>query len=300
MAKYLRYLSAWFARGNTFRDYVDAPDMYAAAVRDSDVPYLCWMFESYATPLLSRGVAKVNICFNSASTNPPPEVVPGMPEDKDGEGIAFVFEFFDIAHYRALSVAERRRYYLDRIHGALCRCAEHFGWDHGPLDDARARILREDFRFTFFWKKPLASPDRRAKVQAYFEVTDQTRIDLIFFDRNMVEQRRVRLCRLGVGSATGEMELHRIEWLDSRTVRITQKNGRDYWLCTTDGEPEFHYPRGESGDRHGEYDLGQIYLAGQWVPEDRERGLKLIESAAAKGYTHAVRFLERLADSQAS
>jgi hypothetical protein len=89
------------------------------------------------------------------------------------------------------------------------------------------------------------------------------------------------------------MELHRIQWLDDRTVRITQRNGRDYWLCTTDGVPVLHYPRGESGDPHGEYDLGRIYLAGKLAPRNRERGLKLIQSAAAKGYAHAVRFLER-------
>jgi hypothetical protein len=299
VAKFLRHLAVWFVRGNNWRDYIDDPEMYAA-VRDTDVPYLCWMVEHYATPLLSRGVGKVNICFNSTSSNPPPEVTPGKPEDKAGEGIAYVFEFFDAAHYRAQSVAERRRYYLDHIHAALCRCANQFGWDQRPLDEARDRILREDFRFSFGWKKPLASPDRRLKVQAWFEVSDRTRISLIFFDRDLAEQRRVLLCTLGVGSGSGEMELHRIEWLDTRTVCITQKNGRDYWLCPVDGEPEFRYPRGESGDRHGEYDLGQIYLAGQWVPEDRERGLKLIESAAAKGYTHAVRFLECLADSQAS
>src|SRR5262245_494683 len=177
MAKYLRYLSDWFVRGNSVCDYVDDPQT-VAAVRDTDVPYLCWMVEFYATPLLSRGVGKVNICFNSTSPNPPPVVTPGAPEDKDGEGIAYVFEFFDVAHYRALPVAERRHYYLDRIHAALCRCAAQFGWDQGPLDEARRRILRDDFRFTFFWKMPLASPDRRLKVQAWFQVTDQTRIYL--------------------------------------------------------------------------------------------------------------------------
>jgi hypothetical protein len=292
MAKYLRYLSTWSTCINDVHLVRNDPEI-DAALRDTDVPYLCWMYEFYAMPLLTHGIAKVNIWFNASPSNPEPGVLPSCPEDKSGEGIVDVFEFFDIAHYRGLTVAERRGYYLERIHAALLRCARRFGWETTQLEEARARILRDDFRFSFFWKKPLSSPDRRTRVQAFFEVTELTRIYLVFFDRKMQERRRVLLCSLDYYSGAGEMELHRIEWLDARTVRITQKNGRDYWLCTTDGVPVFHYPRGESGDAHGEYDLGRIYLAGKLAPMDRERGMKLIESAAAKGYAHAVRFLER-------
>ncbi|MCI0376500.1 MAG: SEL1-like repeat protein [Gemmataceae bacterium] len=291
MAKYLRYLAIDFIRGNDVNDTRGDVELYAA-VRDTDVPYLGWMYESYATPLLTNGIAKVNVFFTAASLNPEPVVFPSCPEDKPGEGIADVFEFFDAAHYRGLTVAERRLYYLDRIHAALVRCAGRFGWETRQLEEARARIVRNDFRFTFWWKKPLSSPDRRSRVQAFFDVTDCTRVYLVFFDRKMQERRRVLLCTLGVISGIGEHLLHRIQWLDARTVRVTQKNGRDYWLCTTDGEPEFHYPRGESGDPHGEYDLGRIYLTGALTPPDRERGLKLIACAAAKGYAHAIRFLK--------
>jgi TPR repeat protein len=75
---------------------------------------------------------------------------------------------------------------------------------------------------------------------------------------------------------------------------MTMKNGRDYWLCSTDGTVEFHYPRAETGDPHGEYDLGRMYYDGAGVLQDQQRGLALIRSAAAKGYKQAVRFLERI------
>lgn len=296
MAKYLRHIACCFVQGNNIHGIVDDPDLWAA-VRDSDVPYLSWMYEFYATPLASNGIGKVNILFTSAFPNPAPEVLPGKPEDKEGEGIAYVFESFDGPHYRALSLSERRRYFLDRIHSALLRCARQFGWETKQLDAARARILQDDFRFHFFWKKPVASPDRRTKVQAFLDVTDQTRVYLIFFDRRMQEQKRVLLYTLELGPGIPDYVLHHIEWLDERTVKITQKNGRDYWTCTIDGDPTFHYPRAESGDPHGEYDLGRIYLSGRLIPLDRERGLKLIESAAAKGYAHAIRFLERQGES---
>lgn len=294
MAKYLRYLAEHFTHGNSIHDDLrDDPTMWAA-VRESGVPYLCWMYEFYALPLRSGGVGKVNLYLTPARPNPPPVVLPGCPEDRDGEGIASVFESFDFASYRSLGRPERAPYHLDRIHTALIRCGREFHWDTGPLDRARDLILQNEFRFCFFWKKPLSSPDRRTKVQAVIDVTDQARIYLAFFDGRMNPQRRVLLCTSGIGSGVGEMELHRIAWLDNQTVQVTQRNGHDFWTCTTDGDPVFHYPRADHGDPHGEYDLGQIYLEGRFVRQDRQRGLKLIESAARSGYKHAIRSLERL------
>lgn len=57
---------------------------------------------------------------------------------------------------------------------------------------------------------------------------------------------------------------------------------------------EFHYPRAERGDPHGEYNLGREYFDGGLQHFGRARGLALIRSAAAKGYEHAVVFLNRL------
>lgn len=68
----------------------------------------------------------------------------------------------------------------------------------------------------------------------------------------------------------------------------------DYWICTADGEVEFHYPRAERGDPHGEYDLGRMYYDGALTHLGRDRGLALMRSAAAKGYKHAAVFLDRL------
>jgi TPR repeat protein len=86
----------------------------------------------------------------------------------------------------------------------------------------------------------------------------------------------------------------KISWVDAKTVRVQTDNGRDYWLCSSDGTVEFHYPRAQTGDPHGEYDLGRMYYDGTGVLRDQERGLALIRSAAAKGHRHAVRFLEHI------
>jgi hypothetical protein len=241
------------------------------------------MFEHYATPIKTTGIGKVNVCFTSSSPNPPPE---------DVLGIAYVFEHFDVARYQSLTSRERSLYHLDRLNTALTRCARHYGWDPQSIDAAYARIKAADFYFAFAWKKPLASPDRRLKVQMVAEVTDATRLYLVFTDRESRELRRVLLCRLGFGPL-GPV-FGRLGWQDRATVRVQLANDRDYWLCAVDGSPEFHYPPAEAGNPQGIFALGRIYYEGTYVLQDQPRGLALIEEAAAKGDKHAQNYLRHI------
>jgi TPR repeat protein len=179
------------------------------------------------------------------------------------------------------------------------RCADHYGWERTTLRQAHERIVQERFQFQFFWKKPLSSPDRRMKAQVFVDVQRHAHAYLVLFDRHLNEIRRMLFSIVLPGSGTLNAVLGRIAWDDNETVRIGHRNARDYWLLSTAGSVAFHYPRAESGDAHGEFDLGLMYFEGRQVLQDRERGLNLIESAASKGYKHAVRFLERLAHSAA-
>ena len=49
----------------------------------------------------------------------------------------------------------------------------------------------------------------------------------------------------------------------------------------------------DQGERMAEYNLGVMYLDGCGVQKDPERGLKLIQSSADKGYDYARTFLEK-------
>jgi len=49
----------------------------------------------------------------------------------------------------------------------------------------------------------------------------------------------------------------------------------------------------DQGERMAEYNLGVMYLEGCGVQKDTDRGLKLIQSSADKGYEYAKNFLER-------
>jgi TPR repeat protein len=161
-------------------------------------------------------------------------------------------------------------------------------------------MLAEGLRFAFLWRKPLSSPDRRTKVQGFVEAGPRTRIGLVFTDRQGTQLQRSLLSEMSTGSFDLKYIFGDITWLDDRTVKVTQDNGRDYWLCTSDGGVEFHYPRAESGAADGEFALGRMYFEGTVVLQDRERGLSLIRSAAAKGDKHALALLRRVEEASSA
>ena len=295
MPKYLRYLDLRTSlMGSASIGLADA-EIEAVLRSIPSAGRLTWMLEHYALPLETLGISKVLIYLVQGLCTPPPIVVPLTPEHReDVEGMAEILQPIDVPAFAAMSPHDKQTYLLDLIHAALVRCAEHFRWNRQPLDAARERILQDDFRFEFDWKKPLASPDRKHKVQARLVVTDQLRIWLIFYDRGLNEIDRKLLCTGGVGKGAAKFALHRIAWRDAETVCVTQENNRDFWLCTISGQPEFHYPRAERGDPHGLYDLGQFYLEGRFVAHDPVRGRELIEAAASKGFVPARRWLSRV------
>lgn len=273
MAKFLRHLA------------VD-PEPAVRAVLGGDTAHLCWMFEHYLAPYPSGGVSKVHVWLTA-------DPAPGEPTEC--LGIAEVREPFDAAGYAALPAGDRPRYYLDRLLAALARCAAKFGWDPAGLAAARDHMLADGLRFAFLVGRPVGSPDRRAKAQGWVEAGPRTRLWVVFTDRAEAETGRALLSEMPTGSFDVRYVFGRVEWADDRTVRVTQDNGRDYWLCSADGRAEFHYPRAERGDPAGEFALGRMYYEGTLVLQDRERGLGLVRSAAAKGDKHARAFLARVA-----
>lgn len=279
MPKYLRFIQT---------DVTDSDGTpivpYPLSRCGPSVQHLTWMYEHFGTPVVSNGASKLVVNFTREDLGRAPlEVL----------GIATVFEPFDVGALATRPAREQQEVFLARLHGAAMRAADQFGWERGPLEAGERAIRERDFVFEFFWKKPLANPDRRWRVQAFVAASPfPTRVWLVFTDRSGTEVRRVLLseganCPGGIAFVLGE-----IGWVDATTVRVTHENGRDFWTCTTEGDLTFHYPRGEREDPHGEYDLGRMYLEGMHVLRDEARGLALIGRSAAKGFRHAVRFLE--------
>lgn len=292
---YLRYLDVGFVQGNDWASSRPDDDTMRAVFRISR-PCLVWMYEYLALPLATKGLSKVLMQFTSSSPNPPPQVVPSSPEDRDGEGFVYVYHFFDRQRFEGLGADAQNFFLLEHIHAALLRCADVFGWPKESFESARQRMIEQGFRMTVPYKKPVTSPDRRMKAQGVIEVSDRAEYFLAFYDRQMHEVRRVLISRGMPDTPCGANVFHRIEWIDPATVQITLRSGQDYWHCNPEGAVDFHFARAAAGDPHAEYQLGKMYLTGSTVLQDEERGLKLLRSAAAKGYAHAKRYLEATTD----
>lgn len=79
------------------------------------------------------------------------------------------------------------------------------------------------------------------------------------------------------------------------TLRVTHRTKRDYWGINTETDSvEFRFPRAESGDAHGQYALGGMYLNGDLVERDTAQAKYWLQLATDQGYKQAAGQLERL------
>ena len=59
---------------------------------------------------------------------------------------------------------------------------------------------------------------------------------------------------------------------------------------------EFHFPRADSGDAHGQFDLAKMYIDGWIVDQDIEQARKWLERSAEQGFPRAIKLLQRMND----
>ncbi|MCD6051217.1 MAG: hypothetical protein K0Q55_2620 [Verrucomicrobia bacterium] len=274
MPKYLRYLAG-------FHDVE-----IEQALGRAGVVHLLPMYEYYCLPLPVEGCAKLIISFRLQPTQTAPSLV---------LDIATIERPFDLAQFTSLPAADQPRYALDALHSAFTTAGHHFHWPLARAQEAYDRIVREKFQFHFVRAKPKASPDRKLRAQVEVDFANTVRLTVVFLKPDGEVHLRQPLSLLSPGMGVVNYVLDKLAWISPTTLQITHGNGRDYWLCGTDGFLRFIYPRAERGDPHGLYDLGRMYLAGQYVLRDPAQGRKLIEEAARKGWPPAREYLRRTA-----
>lgn len=271
MAKYLRFIST-----------AHSDISVNQAIAEANAIHITPMYEFYATPIQSNGIAKLNIELRAtgSSTDPVTRL-----------DIANIATQFDLLNFSKLESEERKKFVLERIHETTLRAAKYYNWPTTTLQLAYHRILREKFQFIFCHGKPKSSPNRRLKVKASCDFNNEVRVFLIFQNKAGDEINRVLISIVGPGMGIIDFILGNIRWLDNETVQVTHKNDRDYWFCSVNGDLQFYYPRVDNGDAHAEYDLADMYLHGKYVLANRELGMKLLQSSAEKGYKHAIKLL---------
>ena len=259
------------------------------AIGRARAAYVLPMYEYYATPLQTDGCAKLNVCFRQKPSPTAPSLV---------LGVATIEWPFRLNPFTNAPPNAQTRYVLDRAHAALLAAGTHFGWSLQRAHEAYSSILEKALRFQFVWRKPKASFDRKLRVQVEVDFADTVKLYVAFLDRKGQELLRKLFSVVGPGPGLGTVAavIGHIEWLDNTSVKITHLNGRDYWICRTDGTLEFFYPRAQNGDAHGIFELGRMYSEGRYVLRDLAQGRQLVEAAANKGDKHAAKYLRKLVE----
>lgn len=221
----------------------------------------------------------------------------------EGVDTCVINERFVFREYRALASDDQNRLILDIIVNALKSHASKLAIRPDLVENAAARIRHDNY----CWFGPIGKPKSAknlagVKAGLSLRFCQKAVVTLgISFPEN--EGRSVTLLSQEVNEnywlVSTCLQFHSLTWDSEDRIFVYQDNARDYWSYSLqESKLEFHYPPAEQGDAHGEFALGQIYLAGRMVPKDTNKGLELIERSAEQGYKHAIRFLQRRKERQ--
>lgn len=259
------------------------------AVGASGVSYVVYLLESALLPIHSPEIAKTNIFLADGAD-------PLMPPD--ALGVASVTTCFDKDTFLRLTRQEQREYFLNVLHTALMEVATEHQLSASAISAARDQVLAGGFKLDTVWKSPKQSRDKKQTATVVLEIGESTSAFVIFKRRDGVEFARTLFSIVPSSKGPIDFLVGDLAWVEPETVRVTQANGRDYWLITPTGDVEFVFEPASIGNPHGLYQLGTMYWEGKYVLTDRVKALSLISTAAEGGYAHAVNFINRNVHSQ--
>ena len=238
------------------------------------------------------GISKVNIIL--------------FPQEDDDRkyikliDIVNIYRYFNVESYMALSDHDKRMYCLNLINDSLLFVFENKPVIKSVIESVYRRIHDDGCVLRALWKKPVSSPDKTMTAQIYFELHETLdqylRIKGEFDYYRLLWRMRPRSINFGL-----------LSWFDSMTVLLYEiaidrlsleddVNKRDYWIYRTDNDLlSFYFHRAESGQAHGQYELGKMYLNG-WDKHnsDIQMAKYWFEKSAQQGYSRAVKIIESM------
>jgi hypothetical protein len=188
-----------------------------------------------------------------------------------------------------------RRKYLNIFHEKLTDYILTEGGDVAKFNEAYERVRSKNFVFDEIWKTKKWNSSRNAMAKIEWRFTDKIEIYFLILLKDG-NQKRYFISSLSPGIGVLDFCLGSIKWIDNNNVILLQSNKRDYWkLDLINEEVVFYYCRAESGDPHGQYDLGMMYANGNsFIQKDVRESLYWLNEAAEKGYGRAINQLKRM------
>lgn len=193
------------------------------------------------------------------------------------------------------SEEEARKALIDEITDALLALAELKGWDQEPIRKLHAEVIKRSYRFEGTAGKSAKNSTKTMTATAAWRSDQYLHIGVLLQGSNKTPECFIAATRIGISLGLFESLLGPLEWLDDETVRLFHGNKRDYWdISVTTQTAKFHFPRAESGNAHGQYDLAKMYLDGWIVEQDIAKAEEWLKKSATQNFPKAVKLLQRL------
>lgn len=190
-----------------------------------------------------------------------------------------------------------RKALINDINEALISLATLKGWDTEPIRKLHAEIIKRDYQFSGTSGRALKNPSKTLTALAAWRTDQYINVGILIRGSKNTPDEFFTATRIGISLGLFESLLGAVEWVNDQTVRLYQANKRDYWeIDTSSRKVVFHYPRADSGDAHGQFDLAKMYVDGWIVEQDFEQARQWLERAAAQGFSRAIKLLQRMND----
>lgn len=270
--KYLRYFS-WDMTESLWKSLTPSETQRIGSV--------FWILGLSFGKCPSNGMAKLIVDFTD-------EVAKHHTHDVGLLDVVEAFAYLDRDAFRAHEPASQKAYILELFRGAFDSLADLYGWDKAHCLRVCQQMQASRFVFEEWRAKPVRNRTNGMSAQFHVRYEDDGEISVGVLDKakQLVRKRQILADVEGIG--TIDHYCGALQWIDERTVRISFKNERDYWDYDIIADSlEFHFPRAEKGDAHGQYDLARICLAGYLTPRDVGRAMALLRASAGQNFKRA-------------
>lgn len=186
--------------------------------------------------------------------------------------------------------------FIQEVTSALLEVGKEHEWDLEAILELQKTVDSKEYKFEGVWVKPKLNEEKTKAVGIAWKTNDKLEIGFVMKAKKSAEETEYPIIRINIGLGLFESILGKLIWENNHIVRFYHTNKREYWeLNTEQRQVTFHYPRAESGDAHGQYDLAKMYLEGDLVEIDESKAIEWLQKSANQGFGRAKKLLEELA-----
>lgn len=247
------------------------------------------MFSYYIqkAKILANGIGKIMILFSNKNN------IELLPEgilicNLIPQNIYKISQDFDINKNREL--------YAKDIYLSIEYICKNQNIDMRPFNEIFKNIKSKNYIFEEYWKTNKWNRSRTYKAYIKWNYEDYIYLYVEIFNKKINNNFFIFISKIEIGLGVLASVLGKLVWQNEKTLLLFHLNKRDYWIIDIETKKvTFVFPRAESGDPHGQFDLGKMYYNGStFLDKNEALGLSWIKKSADQGFKSAIKFLEKI------